>query len=264
MERGPTKVEIVPSEAFTLLNEEMEHGDEVGFDDLEKALKDGLITRIEYENLEKRLKLQMESIKAGLTSAGIKMREDISRLENDAVTGLLKHEALNQRLEHLLSELNHPNKLERREPHLHAIMVFFMDLDNLKGWNNFSREAGDKALKTLVQSVQNVSHDGGAMFRRGDQSDEIIFILRIEREVSDDVLEKDVLNRVKSAANSGFVEVDGQKLPVTAAVGSLIIRPGDTRNASEILRDADKKQDEDKKTPGVKEARIKAAKARLI
>ncbi len=276
-ERGPSKSSELQSEGFLMVSKGIEN-DEVDLDILDHALDSGQIKQSEHTQLHRKLTRRDELIKTAVTAGAIKIDEEKRQLENDKVTGLLKHELLIKRLTQLRKELNHPPLplLENRPTKFQAIIVVVMDLDNLKTWNSLpedkpSRETGDRALRALVDSVNAVIHDGGVMYRRGDQSDELIVILKVESEktVTNDSLKEGLLARIEEAANAGSIEVEEKKLPVTASIAYEIIRPDlpdapDDRTEEEILKEVDDRQNADKLlNPTSKAARIAAAEERL-
>lgn len=239
---------------------------------LERALRDNEITESQYVALARKLFQRQELIEQGLSDTAIKLANKVEKLGIDPVTKLFKHDSLDKKLGDLIKELNFKPSLEHsgRQSPLHAVMIIALDLDDLRTWNNkYGHPVGDEALLTIANSLKTSTRDMDYifrrdveyMFRRGDKSDEIIVALRFDKNLQLDKLEE-IFQHIRDSANAGYVEVNGKKLPVTAAAGYEILKQGEQRNIEQILKDVDAKQMEDKK-PEVKERRITEAKKRL-
>lgn len=258
--KGPE--ENVRSEYLRLAEAIEKYSDEVTEVTLKQALEDTKINQSEYDELLSELFAKLRLVSGHLTEVGIRLSEKVDHLSTDTITGLFKHELLKPELDQLLRELNPVGNIERRKKPLRGAVIVAIDVDNLKQWNSMHRSLGDRALQIISDSVRGVIKKNDYMFRRGDQSDEVLVIFRID-DTSDDILGSDFLSRMREAANGGFIEIDGKKLPVTAAVGYIILRPKESRSTDEILYAVDTKQQQDKEDKGVKEKRIREAQERL-
>ena len=141
-------------------------------------------------------------------------------------------------------------------------MVIQADLDNLKQWNTlYGLSGGDEALKSIADSLNESIRGGDYVFRRGDKSDEFVLVLRMEKEMSADDIKK-VFEDIQKKVTGTFVKVDGKKMPITAALGYLVLKPGESREVKQILDDIDEAQRYNK-NPDIKNKRIEEATQRL-
>lgn len=202
------------------------------------------------------LEEQIENLKKQLKEANAK----IEKLEKDPVTDLFKFNVLEEKLNDSIEKLNFPKKEgeEQRSP-IYAVVVMALDLDNLKEWNKQGHLIGDDALRALAESLRNSTKEEDHIFRRGDKSDEIIIVMEIGKDLSDEFIQKNIFERVKNAANTGSVKNE----PVTASVEYVIVRPGGLKNVTEILSIVDAKQVEEKNNPENKQKRINEARKAL-
>jgi|GEM_PF-5763220 len=188
-----------------------------------------------------------------------KLRDQVAELEVDPVTRLLKHNFLEHKLADLISILNSGGQYENKP--LLGVVIMTLDLDDLKSLNSLGRHVGNKALKAIADALRGSTKAKDYICRLGDQSDEVVVVMPIDETLDDDLIRENIFNRVRDRVNSQFIEVDGQKIPITAAAGFLILRPGESRNVKEILIDVDAQQLSEKKSEVKKARKEKAAKA---
>lgn len=240
----------------------IEHGDDgVDLAYLKLAKGKGLPEQ-QYNELVEKLLSRHEKIEGPLADVGMKLVKENSELEVDPVTKLQKHNFLEKRLGGLIKELNFPkNKESRNTPILSSVVVVAVDLDNLKKWNEYGHSVGDEALLAVANSLKASIRGGDFVFRRGDKSDEFVVILRIDSEIDIDRINQ-LFETIKGKVNNNFIKVDGAEMPVTAAMGYVILKPGESREITQILDAADLNQVADK-TPEVKKKRIAEAGQRL-
>jgi diguanylate cyclase (GGDEF)-like protein len=184
----------------------------------------------------------------------IKLLRDSSEI--DSVTGLKKRGSLDSILAKKLEDLNRPFGSEKRQDHLKNVVIFALDLDDLKKWNEYGHSYGDTALRVVADALKSHIQDSDSVFRLGDKSDEIVAILS-----STNVIPQKRIDEIKKAVNSGSIEINGEQLPVTASIAHIVITPGDKRSFKELLGEVDQEQRKDKQTS--KKERIKNAKSRL-
>ena len=180
----------------------------------------------------------------------------------DVVTGLPKHDLLNERLNMLIAELNHEPK--NRLSNLTALLAIAFDLDNLRVWNKYGHPTGDEALAKIAQAIKGSirKESGDYVCRLGANSDEFFAILRIEKNLSESALDE-IFQNIKTQVNSKSVEVKGVELPVTAAMGYTVIREGQMPTAEAVIEAADANQLSDK-DQDTKAKRIREATERLV
>jgi len=244
---------------YGLLDHLIDTSDSVDSTRLNSVLEVKRITQEEYVKLAQKLMKKSEWIEDELVNTGKKLGAQVEELEIDPVTKLSKRNLLEKKLSDLTEELNFESTSEkkRRFP-LCAVMIIAIDVDNLKIWNDtYGHSMGDKALQIIANSLKEVTRDGDYIFRLGDKADEIIMAVRIEKELKPDELEKRFKN-IQNRINSKFIEINNSKLPVTAAAGYVILKPGESRNNEQILHAADVNQLADK-APEVKKQRIEKA-----
>jgi len=248
-------------EDYGFLDRLLDSGDSVDLARLDRAVEANSISRKEHAVLARKLLKRHEQVEEGLVGATKQLENKVEGLGIDPVTKLFKRDSLEQKLSNLIKELKKPILEQRRQPPFGSVMIVAIDLDNLKKWNSKGRLVGDKALLALADSVKRVIRDTDCAFRLGERSDEIIVILRFDKELDPDQL-REKFEDIKTSINSGYIEVNGEKLPVTAAAGYEMLKTGESRNIEEILEAVDKNQLADKKEE-VKISRIERAKANL-
>ena len=240
---------------FSRLKHEMETSDAVDRARLYSALQNEEIDQGEYVELADALLAKKELIIDGLAHGANNLGDKVEQLGIDPVTKLLKRDSLVEKLEHSLNQLK---KIERP---LHSVMLVAIDLDNLKKWNSIGHPTGDKALLTVANAVKGAIRDTDFGFRLGDKSDEIIVMLNFNQQLSPKRLQEK-FEEIRNAVNSRYIEVEGKKLPVTAATGYVTLEPNESRGVEDILGAVDRSQVADKEAE-VKEKRIKEAEERL-
>ena len=234
---------------------------------LREAHNLGQITLEQYTLLSEAIEREQELIEEGLTETSKRLAAQLEESEIDPITKLSKLVSLKPRLDKLIKELNlkitSEQTRENRRPPLGTVIVIAIDLDNLKIWNTYGHDKGNEALKAVADYTKKSirSENGDLAFRLGDKSDELVVIMRIEKDLTTEECEK-IFENFKSNINSGYVENKGIKLPVTVAAGYVVLKNGESRAPSEILNTADESQVLDKE-PGAKLLRINAAKERL-
>jgi len=235
---------------------------------LDQFLKDGQITSEQYISLSRKISAKEAHIQEGLINASKNLDTKVSSLEEevrelgvDKVTGLLKHEALDRKFTELMRLLN-PKDSEKREHPLRGVVVVAVDLDDLKKWNEINHSTGDRALKVVATALLGSIREGDYVFRRGDMSDEIVALLKLDKELSVETLEE-VLRPIYQNLNTGSIELGEVRHPVTAALGYTVVKLGDKRTLKEILDEANQQQLAEKK-PDVKSARIEKARSGIV
>ena len=231
---------------------------------LSKSYDEGKITLEQFKELAQDLFKRYEHSMDGLADTGIAQQKTIDELGIDPITGLKKLDSLAPELKALITELNFKPDTESkaRHPKLYSLMVVALDIDNLRAFNNEKgHPVGDRALRTWADSIKKAVRDGDLVFRRGDKSDEFIVILRNEQEMDEEKIAS-AFSHIKNAANQSFIQIEGEKFPVTAAAGYVLVKPGDSRTPEKILAYADASQLQEKED-SVKKRRIEEALSRL-
>ena len=199
---------------------------------------------------------RLELVAGHLADVGVELSKKVDNLGIDSVTGLNKREKLEAALASKIKQLNIPSSEQRRGIPIKSIVVFALDLDNLKEWNEKGHTYGDQALRVVTNALKASIQDTDSVFRLGDKSDEMVAILSSTNNIS-----KIRIQEIKDAVNKGFIEINGIKYPVTASIEYITLYPGERRTVDEILRAVDEKQIKDKATQ--KMDRIAKATARL-
>jgi diguanylate cyclase (GGDEF)-like protein/PAS domain S-box-containing protein len=122
--------------------------------------------------------------------------------------------------------------LQADPPTLAAVM--FIDLDNIKTVNDaFGHHAGDIVIKAAAQRLRATLRSEDLIARHG--GDEFVALLFGN---ADNTALKRLAERLHAALATPL-EVAGISCSLTASIGVTEVKPGDSRDAAEILRDAD-------------------------
>jgi diguanylate cyclase (GGDEF)-like protein/PAS domain S-box-containing protein len=117
-------------------------------------------------------------------------------------------------------------------PTLAAVM--FIDLDNIKTVNDaFGHHTGDTVIKAAAQRLRATLRSEDLIARHG--GDEFVALLFGN---ADHTALKRLAERLHAALATPL-DVSGISCSLTASIGVTEVRPGDRRDAAEILRDAD-------------------------
>lgn len=148
----------------------------------------------------------------------------------------LKHQAHHDSLTGLpnraYAEAQATQALQADPPTLAAVM--FIDLDNIKTVNDaFGHYAGDAVIKTAAQRLRATLRSEDLIARHG--GDEFVALLFGNPDYS--ALER--LAERLHAALAAPLDVAGIACSLTASIGVTQVAPEDSRDAAEILRDAD-------------------------
>jgi diguanylate cyclase (GGDEF)-like protein/PAS domain S-box-containing protein len=112
--------------------------------------------------------------------------------------------------------------------------ALFVDIDKFKVINDsLGHGVGDQVLQIAGRRLQNAVRGADVVARLG--GDEFVVAATI-KDPADAVTIAD--NLIDALRGDPF-DVDGRRLHVNASIGIVVAPPGDTRNAEELLRDAD-------------------------
>jgi diguanylate cyclase (GGDEF)-like protein/PAS domain S-box-containing protein len=112
--------------------------------------------------------------------------------------------------------------------------VVFIDLDNLKAVNDaFGHQAGDTVIRTAAQRLRGALRADDFIARHGGDE----FVALLFGHTNDVVL--DHLTERLHAALAPPVDVAGGQFTLTASIGVAHVKPGETRDAAQLLCDAD-------------------------
>jgi diguanylate cyclase (GGDEF)-like protein/PAS domain S-box-containing protein len=148
----------------------------------------------------------------------------------------LRHQAHHDSLTGLpnraYAETQATQALQADPPTLAAVM--FIDLDNIKTVNDaFGHHAGDIVIKAAAQRLRGTLRSEDLIARHG--GDEFVALLFGN---ADNTALKRLAERLHAALATPL-EVAGISCSLTASIGVTEVKPGDSRDAAEILRDAD-------------------------
>ncbi|MEK9182562.1 MAG: GGDEF domain-containing protein [Patescibacteria group bacterium] len=169
------------------------------------------------------------------TIKGLKEKQGI-----DSLTGLLAEGEVESRLDKLITELNFVG--EQRRSTLGAIMVVYLDLNDFKQINDQRGHAfGDQALVIFANRLRLVTRD--LIFRL--HGDEFLILMPIanDRTISDEV-SKGIFKRLQAEINDNLSVED---LPISAAMGYIVLKKGERKSAKDLLHEADQKMYENKR-----------------
>jgi diguanylate cyclase (GGDEF)-like protein len=183
---------------------------------LQNALKSGEIEQVNFSEF--------------VVSPVASYESKIKILENergiDFLTGLFNRRFLKPRLEKLIRELNYSR--DARHSSQVGVVVFLLDLKDLKSFNLGGQSEGDIALKGFADILRNTVRDHDMLFRVG--GDEFTVIFSIESEATGADLEKVfdvVVKRMQDATGNA------------AYTGYAILKKGENKTADELLEIAD-------------------------
>ena len=143
---------------------------------------------------------------------------------HDPLTGLANRTLVLQRLNTALNE----------EAGYGATAVLFIDLDKFKVINDsLGHTVGDRVLRIAGERLRHAVRAGDVVGRLG--GDEFVVIAF---GVHDESGVQALTNHIRDALTTP-ISVDGRRLHVDASIGIVLTRPGDQRDADELLRDAD-------------------------
>lgn len=119
--------------------------------------------------------------------------------------------------------------------------VCLIDLDRFKQVNTrFGQSGGDVALRAIVEQLEAALRPGDVLVRWGGEE-----LLAFAPDVNSDSLER-VAERLREAAASNAVELDGEDVTVTVSVGASLL--DGMRTVPELLRACDRALLEAKQT----------------
>lgn len=148
----------------------------------------------------------------------------------------LKHQAHHDSLTGLpnraYAETQAIQALQSDPPALSAVM--FIDLDNIKTVNDaFGHHSGDTVIKAAAERLRATLRSEDLIARHGGDE----FVALLFGHADRGALER-LADRLHAALATPL-EVAGISCSLTASIGVTEVMPGDPRDASEILRDAD-------------------------
>ena len=189
----------------------------------------------EIEILLKEAKEENKELEATLQRAGI-----------DGLTGLLRREQLEPRLEKLIATLKYSTEhslVEQRHSSLKAILVLRLDVNKLKKFNEapYNHHVGDQVLVTFARRLEKVTKEGDILVRIG--GDEFVVVMPVLDDNVDFIkFSEDVKNRINKNL---FIEVNKDILNITASVGYSVTEKGE-KNTEQLLIEADLSERKDK------------------
>ena len=174
-------------------------------------------------------------------------RKKIQEAGIDNLTGILRRELLDSRLNELINELKMGNK-RSGAPDRAGFMVIFLDLDGLKSINDkHGHTTGDVALVLFGERLSGIvkRKDIDRIYRYG--GDEFVMVLPIDGVESDtDENARLTFQRIKNEVNQDLFIPEGDK--IEASMGYSVYKKSDIdKSPDEIIKEADDKMYENKK-----------------
>jgi diguanylate cyclase (GGDEF)-like protein len=153
------------------------------------------------------------------------LRDHINRLAiTDELTGVLNRRGI---LDNLKTEM------ARSVRHRSSLSVFMIDIDHFKAINdNYGHAGGDKALRTVVQSLQEGLRETDVLGRYGGE--EFLAILPA-LEVDGAII---AAERLREKVQATTVSLDDRSVEITISIGIALHRESDT--SEQLLASADK------------------------
>jgi diguanylate cyclase (GGDEF)-like protein/PAS domain S-box-containing protein len=144
---------------------------------------------------------------------------------HDALTGLPNRAHIENRLTQAVQPANRGS----------VAAVFYIDLDNLKTINDsVGHHAGDTAIQVTAQRLRAALRTDDIVGRLG--GDEFVAVLTANTSRQD----LDQLAARLHDALSQPVIIDDETFTLSASIGITVVKAGDPRSASQLLRDADR------------------------
>ncbi len=145
---------------------------------------------------------------------------------------LAHHDSLTGLPNRAYAEAQAQQALHADPPTLAAVM--FIDLDNIKTVNDaFGHHTGDTVIKVAAQRLRSTLRSEDLIARHG--GDEFVALLFGK---ADHTALQRLADRLHAALATPL-DVAGISCSLTASIGVTEVTPGDSRDATEILRDAD-------------------------
>ncbi len=218
---------------------------DVDFDSLKKVFINGEITKSQYDDLLEKLMKRKEWAEYELSKISKNLKVKVEELKIDPLTKFFGRPLLLPKLNELIKELN-SSELHHRKSDINAIMVIVLDMNGLKFFNdNYNHMIGDQALLTLAERIKKTTRRNDILFRAG--GDEFIVFLPIENK---DANFEEIFGKFKDGINNNLnitIENDGKNFPITVSAGYSVLEKGKFRKATELLKEADNNDREDKK-----------------
>ena len=178
----------------------------------------------------------------------------------DFLTGALKRELLEPRLNELINELRNESRIpeggNRRPSNRLGFMVILLDLDRFKQINDkYGHIVGDQALVLFGERLNKVldRKEIDRIYRYG--GDEFVMVLPIDsaKNVSNEELNA-LFQRKEREVNENLFTREGEK--IEASMGYAIFRKGDKDKSPEkIIQEADEDMYRNKKDRKLNQAR---------
>lgn len=145
--------------------------------------------------------------------------------EHDELTGLANRRAVTARLQEALARVS-----EARSP---GVVVAFADLDDFKAVNDdLGHPVGDRLLAAVSTRLATHLRSSDMVARFG--GDEFLIVCEGDPAT--------VERRIREVVDAALVEpfdIDGRSLVCRASVGTVVVHPGETARADEVLSAAD-------------------------
>jgi diguanylate cyclase (GGDEF)-like protein len=142
---------------------------------------------------------------------------------HDALTDLANRVLLNDRLEYVLSRIQHGE----------MVAVHHLDLDQFKAVNDtFGHPCGDKLLKIVAERLRGLVGEADTIARMG--GDEFVIVQAM---IADPADATSLAQGVIDALSEPY-DIDGQQAVIGVSIG-ISVGPGDGSNPDKLLRNAD-------------------------
>ena len=159
-------------------------------------------------------------------SAQVELEERLDwQATHDGLTGLVNRRSAIDHLEQML---------ERCESSGTGLGVVFIDLDDFKDVNdNLGHEVGDAVLRSIADRLRECIRPADVLARLG--GDEFVVLCP---DLVTDLAASELAARLLAVASSP-ADIAGSPIRLSASVGITTRPAGDSRNAGELIRDAD-------------------------
>ncbi len=167
--------------------------------------------------------VQLHGLEQSLEAMRGEQTELNSRLQTDALTGMLSRDHVMLLLRQLVEESNHKPK---------PVCVVMADLDHFKRVNDtYGHAAGDQVLRDVAARMQGALRGHDAVGRYGGE--EFVVVLN----GAGLAVARTVAERIRQRVAAEPVSADGVSIPITISQGLAEVLPGETVEA--VLKRAD-------------------------
>ncbi len=163
-----------------------------------------------------------------------KYKEYQTLAKNDVLTGLYNRYMLEDKIE---------EAIKRSDRLQTSFALLFIDIDNFKPVNDkYGHNIGDILLKSFAKRLKKTIRESDIAARYG--GDEFIVIIDLLKDIK--VLDK-IVKELQKALNRTYI-IEELMFDISCSIGSALYTPGSDKSIKSLIKEADKKMYEAKKS----------------